>query len=187
MPRLIWVFAGRTVILLVLSWGGSIIFIIPFCFVAGQEQYATEISKGSITDTYTDGNLTLPLITTTIQEGNVSEENAYSIVKTEVVNSHDDNKSAFSTESREKDALSDTKIIDSVDVSNKAVHTETLLQRVDMDTISNSEVLEMSSKYPRQNRKSAYVKVKRTKLGRLQNKNVDNTAHWEEAAAWLLK
>ena len=27
MPRLIWVFAGRTVILLVLSWGGSIIVI----------------------------------------------------------------------------------------------------------------------------------------------------------------
>ena len=26
MPRLIWVFAGRTVILLVLSWGGSILF-----------------------------------------------------------------------------------------------------------------------------------------------------------------
>ena len=25
MPRLIWVFAGRTVILLVLSWGGSVI------------------------------------------------------------------------------------------------------------------------------------------------------------------
>ena len=30
MPRLIWVFAGRTVILLVLSWSGS--FICLFCF-----------------------------------------------------------------------------------------------------------------------------------------------------------
>ena len=28
MPRLIWVFAGRTVILLVLSWGGSFLFLI---------------------------------------------------------------------------------------------------------------------------------------------------------------
>ena len=33
MPRLIWVFAGRTVILLVLSWGGSYLFlIIAFSF-----------------------------------------------------------------------------------------------------------------------------------------------------------
>ena len=29
-PRLIWVFAGRTVILLVLSWGGSYVFAISF-------------------------------------------------------------------------------------------------------------------------------------------------------------
>ena len=31
MPRLVWVFAGRTIILLVLSWGGSNLNIACFC------------------------------------------------------------------------------------------------------------------------------------------------------------
>ena len=31
MPRLTWVFAGRTVILLVLSWGGSVILCLIIC------------------------------------------------------------------------------------------------------------------------------------------------------------
>ena len=34
MPRLIWVFTGRTVSLLVLSWGGSFYDCIPFSFVS---------------------------------------------------------------------------------------------------------------------------------------------------------
>ena len=37
MPRLIWVFAGRTVILLVLSWGGSLVVLARLVSWAGLE------------------------------------------------------------------------------------------------------------------------------------------------------
>ena len=44
MPRLIWVFAGHTVILLVLSWGGS--FLIEHCFVIISFMHIPTLKEG---------------------------------------------------------------------------------------------------------------------------------------------
>ena len=105
---------------------------------------------------------------------NVAEENAFGIVKTEMVDSFDDQQTAAEKEIREKDAMPSMAIQDSINVSIKNVQIRTLHRNEVNDNIFYSELTKLPRTNKKQSRKKTIGKGNQTKFETPESSGIAN-------------